>query len=74
MSQGDLVWYGRAGVWLGSALLFIMAFLGIVLPVVTVASVLSVVFGAVLLVYSIPFGPQSGKNTRDTGGTVNGFS
>lgn len=70
MSPRDLVWYGRAGVWIGAVLLLLMAFTGAQVGFVTVLSVIGIIAGIILLVYAIPF-RSSGKN-REVNGEADG--
>lgn len=55
MSRSDIGWYGRTSVWVGTGLLLVMALSGAQVAIVTVLSVLSIISGLILLVYSIPF-------------------
>lgn len=54
MSRRDIVWYGRAFVWIGCALLLLMAFTGKQIGFVSVVSVLGAMIGVCLLMYAIP--------------------
>ena len=55
MNQPGSVWYGRACVWLGCALLLLMAFTGGQVGLVSVIAVASVAVGIVLLLYAVPW-------------------
>lgn len=55
MKTADITWYGRAAVWIGVALLLLMAVAGHQVAIVTVLAVLAVIAGIVLLIYAIPF-------------------
>ena len=56
MSRGDAVWYGRVAVWIGTALLLLMAVTGTQIPYVSVVAVAAIVVGLILLVWTIPWG------------------
>lgn len=69
MTERDVVWYGRAAVWVGAALLLLMAFTGAQIAVVSILSVLGIITGTIMLLYAGPFGTQS---RRKTNGNVDG--
>jgi hypothetical protein len=58
VSDRDLVWFGRAGVWIGVSLLLLMAFSGAQVAFVTVFAVFIIIVGVALLIYAIPLGRQ----------------
>lgn len=66
MDQFDAVWYGKAGVWIGSVLLVLMAVSGKQVAFVTVLAVLGVGAGVSLLLYSIPFGSEEHRPEEST--------
>jgi hypothetical protein len=55
MNPSDIVWFGRAGVWIGSALLIAMAVTGAQVGTVSIIAVVGIVIGAAFLLYAIPF-------------------
>ena len=70
MSRSDIVWYGRAGVWLGVGLLLLMAFTGAQVEAVSVFAVIATIVGLVFLFYAIPWRAASPRNETSAGGEV----
>jgi hypothetical protein len=55
VSRSDINWYARSAVWLGVALLLLMAFTGAQVAVVTILAVVGICTGVVVLIYTIPW-------------------
>ena len=66
MSRSDCIWYGRACVWLGVALLLVMAFTGAQVGFVSVIAVFATIVGIGLLLYAGPFNRSEDKPRAGT--------